>query len=94
MCQKIVWRYASCYSSVFAKTKRYRCANTLEKRKKNVGSTLQIGMDRCIHIKRKLSPQNTATGNKTKLNRNNLSQRIETQEYTNRKTTKTTTPVN
>jgi len=51
---------------------------------KNDGSTMQTGMDRYIQIKRKLSPQNSAAGNKTKINRNNLSQRIETQEYTNR----------
>jgi len=51
---------------------------------KKVGSTLQTGIDRDIQIKRKLSPQNSASGNKTKMNRNNLRQRFETQEYTNR----------
>jgi len=38
---------------------------------KNIGPTLQTGMYRYIQIKSKLSPQNSAAGNKTKINRNN-----------------------
>jgi len=46
-----------------------RTKNQNQNKIQQAGQAIQTGLDRYIHVKRKLSPQNTAVGNKSKVNR-------------------------